>query len=184
MQTYVHLISNLGKSSALYRAKGAHPSWFGRVSQRARARERGSSTQYFPLWLVLTSIMFAPLAHSADTELRTNALVVRISAADGSYAITASGAGSPVLRSGVGAEIDHRWIQSAEYPKHEIADSDFEDSLGRGHQAVVKSTGLADRPDLTYTIRLYQTRPFGQIQVELENNSGRSIEVDSIRSVE
>jgi hypothetical protein len=128
--------------------------------------------------------MFAPLAHSADTELRTNALVVRISAADGSYAITASGAGSPVLRSGVGAEIDHRWIQSAEYPKHEIADSDFEDSLGRGHQAVVKSTGLADRPDLTYTIRLYQTRPFGEIQVELENRSGRSVEVESIRSVE
>src|SRR6516162_871015 len=184
MQTYVQLISILGKSSVFFGTMNDRPSWFGRLSREIRAFERLFSTQCFYPWLVLASIVFAPLAYSADTELRNDALLIRISAADGSYAIAAKGADSTVLRAGVAAQVDHRWIQSAEYPKHEIADSDFDDILGRGHQAVVKSTGLRDRPDLTYTIRLYQTRPFGQIQVELENNSGRSIEVESIRSVE
>ena len=184
MRSYVQLISILGKSSVFFGTMDDRPSWFGRLSREIRAFERLFSTQCFYPWLVLASIVFAPLAYSADTELRNDALLIRISAADGSYAIAAKGADSTVLRAGVAAQVDHRWIQSAEYPKHEIADSDFDDILGRGHQAVVKSTGLRDRPDLTYTIRLYQTRPFGQIQVELENNSGRSIEVESIRSVE
>jgi len=128
-------------------------------------------------------MLFPPLAYAADAELSNEGLRARISAADGSYTITAQGTESPVIRAGVGAELDHRWIQSGEYPRHEIEDSDFKDALGEGHEVVVRSTGLPDRPDLTYTLRLYRNRPFGEIQVELENNSGRSFEVESIRSV-
>jgi alpha-galactosidase len=171
MQNYVHLISNLGKS---YR----------RQTGATRQSVRRSGRENFPLWVVLTSMMLAPLAYSADAELGNDVLLARISAEDGSYTITAKGTESPVIRAGLGAELDHRWIKSAEYPRHEIADSEFENALGRGHQVVVRSTGLPDRPDLTYTLRLYKTRPFGEIQVELENNSGRSFEVESIRSVE
>ena len=135
------------------------------------------------LWAAVTSL-FTALAYSADTELKNDALVVRIDSADGSYTISAKGAPSPVIRAGVAAEVDHHWIKSAEYPRHEIAVSDFEDTLGRGREAKVTATGLTDHPDLIYKIRVYETRPFGEIQVEIQNHSGRSVEVQSIRSVE
>ena len=126
--------------------------------------------------------LLGPLAHAADTELRSESLRVRISA-DGSYVI-AAGNSSPIVRAGVAAEVDHHWIKSAEYPKHEVADSDFEDSLGSGRQATVTFTGLANQPDLIYTIRVYTSRPFGEIQVQVRNKAGRTIEVQSLRSVE
>jgi len=110
--------------------------------------------------------------------------MVRLDSADGSYAISTKGVRSPVVRAGIAAEVDHHWIKSAEYPKHEIADSDFEDALGRGRQATVKATGLSDRPDLIYTIRVYAARPFGEIEVQVQNHSGRGVEVQSIRSLE
>src|SRR5208337_3003857 len=33
-------------------------------------------------------------------------------------------------------------------------------------------------------IRVYESHPFGEIQVEIQNHSGRSVEVESIRSLE
>jgi len=121
-------------------------------------------------------------SHATETELRNEVLRVRIGA-DGSYAIAADNR-TPMIRAGVAAEIDHHWIKSAEYPKHEVADSDFEDTLGRGRQATVTSTGLANQPDLIYTVRVYNSRPFGEIQVQVQNHSGRNLEVQSLRSVE
>lgn len=144
---------------------------------------RRSFIQALLLFATVTSL-FTALAYSADTELKNDALVVRIDSADGSYTISAKGAASPVIRAGVAAEVDHHWMKSAEYPKHEIAAADFEDTLGRGRQAKVTATGLPDHPDLIYTIRVYEAHPFGEIQVEIQNHSGRSVEVESIRSLE
>lgn len=132
--------------------------------------------------LYLALFGFVTQASAAETELHNEALRVRISA-DGSYAI-ASGNGSPILRAGVAAEVDHHWVKSSEYPKHEVAESDFEDTLGRGQQATVTATGLANRPDLIYTIRLYSSSPFGQIQLQVRNHTGKKFEVQSLRSVE
>jgi alpha-galactosidase len=138
--------------------------------------------RYSVLLAVAALGLFGPSARAADTELRSESLRVRISA-DGSYVI-AAGNNSPIVRAGVAAEVDHHWIKSAEYPKHEVADSDFQDSLGRGRQATVTFTGLANQPDLIYTIRVYASRPFGEIQVQVRNKAGRTIEVQSLRSVE
>jgi hypothetical protein len=88
------------------------------------------------------------------------------------------------MRAGVAAEVDHRWIKSSEYAKHEVAESDFEDRLGRGRQATVTATGLANQPDLIYMIRVYSSSPFGQIQVQVRNRSGHNLQVQSLRSVE
>jgi alpha-galactosidase len=126
----------------------------------------------------------APPAYATDTELKNADLTVTINPADGSYAIAAKGAASPLLRAVVGAEVDHNWIKSSEYPKHTITTSDFEDTLGRGHQAAVTSTGLAGRPDLSYSVRVYETKPYGEILVQVQNHSGKAVEVQSIRSVD
>lgn len=141
-----------------------------------------AANRYSVLLAVVAFGLFGPFGWAADTELRNESLRVRISA-DGSYLI-AAGNNSPIVRAGVAAEVDHHWIKSAEYPKHEVADSDFEDSLGRGRQATVTFTGLANQPDLIYTIRVYASRPFGEIQVQVRNKAGHTIEVQSLRSVE
>src|SRR5579864_6994743 len=138
--------------------------------------------RYSVLLAVVALGLLGPLAHAAETELRSESLRVRISA-DGSYVI-AAGNSSPIVRAGVAAEVDHHWIKSAEYPRHEVADSDFEDSLGRGRQAAVTFTGLANQPDLIYTIRVYTSRQFGEIQLQVRNRAGRTIEVQNLRSVE
>ncbi|MGO9084897.1 MAG: PKD domain-containing protein [Candidatus Sulfotelmatobacter sp.] len=134
------------------------------------------------LWAVV-ACLFTSLAYSADTELKNDALVVRVGS-DGSYTISAKRAASPLVRASAAAEVDHHWIKSAEYPKHEVEVSDFEDTLGRGRQVKVTATGLSDRPDLVYTIRVYDTRPFGEIQVQIQNHSARTFEVQSIRTLE
>jgi len=134
--------------------------------------------------ILAVAALLPSLANAADTALKSDALAVSISPADGSFAISAKGTASPVLRAGVAAQVDHHWIKSAEYPKHDISTSDFDDPLGRGHQAQITATGLPDRPDLVYTIRLYDARPLGEVQVRLLNHTGKAVEVQSIRSVE
>jgi alpha-galactosidase len=153
--------------------------------QAARLKNR-SAVSLGSCWLLLLTLalsVFLPAARAADTELRNETLRVRISAADGSYLI-ASGNSSPVLHAGIAAEVDHRWLNSSDYPKHEISDSDFNDTLGRGHEATITFTGLANQPDLICTIRVYSERPYGEIRVQVRNNSGRNVEVQSIRSVQ
>lgn len=153
---------------------------FSADSSRLHLRRFGSSVFFLVAFIALLTCSSA--ARAADSELRNEALRVRISAADGSYFI--SGAGSPILHAGIAAEVDHRWIKSSHYPKRNIAESDFDDTLGHGHQASVSFTGQANQPDLVYTVRLYASHAYGEIRVEVRNRSGHAIEVQSIRSIE
>jgi len=133
--------------------------------------------------LIICTTAFAAKPSARDAELRNETLQGRISGADGSYFIS-SGSTSPILHASVAAEVDHRWIKSSDYPTHEIAESDFNDTLGNGLQATVTFTGLTNQPDLVYTIRLYASHPYGEIRVEVRNKSGHDVEVQSIRCVE
>ena len=142
-----------------------------------------SGVRNFTLWAVITSFL-VPFAYAAEIELRNAELLITISSGDCSYTIKTKGTTSPVLRARIAAEVDHHWINSTDYPKHEIGESSFEDSLGRGHQAIVTATGLSDRPDLSYTIRVYDNQPFGDVQVQVQNHSARAVEVQRIRSLE
>jgi hypothetical protein len=160
---------------------------FSRNYQQVRPNKSASALPRIPNLLVLGALICSvlrPLASSSDSELRNAELLVRIDSTDGSYAISTKSGVSPTVRAGIAAEVDHHWIKSGEYPKHEIVASDFQDTLGRGRQATVRATGRPDRPDLTYIIRLYEARPFGEIQVQVQNHSGREVEVQSIRSLE
>jgi alpha-galactosidase len=111
-------------------------------------------------------------------------LTVSIRPEDGAYEIRTNDLPQPVLISRVGAEINHRWISSSEYPRHHGTESTFQDALGAGHQATVSFTGLSGSPELTYVLRLYDQLPYGDIEVKVRNTTSDAVTVQAIRSVE
>src|SRR5208282_4568262 len=114
----------------------------------------------------------------------TGGLSVVVRRNDGTYEIRMGNGGHSVIHARVAAEIDHKWVQSTEYPKHEISQSNFEDALGHGEGITVTSSGLPNFPDLVYTLRLYDGRAFGVIETGLQNHGGNQVPIQSIRSVE
>jgi hypothetical protein len=121
----------------------------------------------------------------AAQQLSNSALTITIQAQDGFYEVAPrAGAAHPVLRARTGAQIDGQWVRSNEYPQHRAAESAFRDALGAGHQISVTCTGLADKPDLVYTLQLYDQRPYGTVQVELQNHTGKAVTVEAIRGAE
>jgi alpha-galactosidase len=158
---------------------------FEHVSSSASiSRYSAARISFCPVLAALVTIFLTPIVYAADTEINNAGLNIRISSKDGSYVIASAGDTRPVIRAGVAAEVDHHWIRFADYPKHDLAESEFEDTLGHGRQATVTASGLPGQPDLTYTIRVYKDHPFGEIQVKVQNHSRRTCEVQSIRSVE
>jgi hypothetical protein len=118
-------------------------------------------------------------------QLTNSSLAVTVQAQDGSFQVaTRAAANRPVLSARAGAQIDHQWARSNEYPQHRAAESTFSDSLGTGHQISVTSSGLQGKPDLVYTVQLYDQRPYATVQVEVQNHTGKAVTVQAIRSVE
>jgi alpha-galactosidase len=123
-------------------------------------------------------------AEASQVVVRIDGLSVIIQPSDGSYEIQTGIGGHSVIRARVAAEIDHKWVKSTDYPKHELAQSNFEDTLGHGKKITVISSGLPKVPDLAYTVQLYDGRAFGVIEAEVQNHSGNPVTIQSIRSVE
>jgi len=58
-------------------------------------------------------------ANELQSTNKTEALLgVTVSTTDGSYAIKADGLAEPVLQAQFAIEVDHRWVESRDYPKH------------------------------------------------------------------
>lgn len=120
----------------------------------------------------------APVA--ADIE----GLSVVVRPSDGTFEIQTGSGGHAVMHARVAAEIDHKWVRSTDYPKHEISHSTFEDVLGHGKKITITSSGLTTFPDLAYTLQIYDGRAFGVIEAEVHNHTGNPATIQSIRSVE
>jgi len=116
--------------------------------------------------------------------LQNRWLTVSMRPADGSFELRSAGLKDPVFAARVGAEIDHQWVMSTEYPKHEVSTSRFHDALGEGNQLEVLSTGLAGKPDLKYTLQLYNDQPYGSVQVVVINAGGGAMTVQDIRMID
>src|SRR5579863_8371978 len=134
-------------------------------------------------------LMFAQgcLGFSSQASQLTSSidgLSVIVSPNDGTYAIQKGNGGQTVIHARVAAEIDHHWVRSTGYPKHEISQSNFQDALGHGKKTVVTSSGLLNSPDLAYTVELYDGRAFGAVEAEVQNHTGRPITIQSIRGIE
>ena len=102
----------------------------------------------------------------------------------GQYRIGEAGAAQPVLVAGIAAEVDGRWLRSAQYPKHAVQESHVQGDLGAGRQWQVTWSGLEGQPQLTYRLVAFDGVPFAEVEAAVENSSGKTIHVQSIRVVD
>ena len=131
---------------------------------------------------VIAGTLMVALPCAAE-QLANDKLSLTVSAQDGSYQLGVRGA-QPVLKARVGAQVDHQWLRSSDYPRRQASESAFNDGLGSGRQVTVTCSGLNGKPDLVYILQLYDQRPYGTIQVKVQNNTGNEVTVQAIRSVE
>ena len=140
-------------------------------------------------WLVLifavgpTTIFNVLPAHAAQEtlSLSNQSLRVAVHPRDGSLELSSVELRNPILTARVGAEVNHQWLWSSSYPKHQATPSKFQTTLGSGHQIVVSFTGLEGKPALKYILRLYDDLPFGDLQVVVTNTGREEITVQNIR---
>src|ERR1700683_3997095 len=129
-------------------------------------------------------ILFSSRVCAQDAAIRNSQMSITVSSAGGSYSIQATAAQRPAIQAIVAAEVDHRWIKSSDFPTHRISESKFEDALGPGHQITVNSADIKGSPSLSYVVRLYDAKPYGDIEVKVGNEASKTVEIQSIRSVE
>jgi alpha-galactosidase len=144
-----------------------------------------SMKRFYKPALAVIFVLIAVFSYSADENVAQNRwLTVSVRTSDGSFEIRGAGLRDPVLTARVGAEINHQWVLSTDYPKHQIAASTFHDALGDGHQIDVSFTGLADKPNLKYSLQLYNDRSYGSVQVQVDNTGQAPISIESIRNLD
>jgi alpha-galactosidase len=135
----------------------------------------------FLLFMALLSV--SPEARPARVSLSNAALRVAI-ARDGTYEIMAAGLERPVLRAQIASEINHRWVQSSDYPRHSVTTAAFRNTLGRGRLVTISFTGLTSKPDLRYTLRVFDGLPFGELEADVRNTTPKTVTVQAIRLAE
>jgi alpha-galactosidase len=119
----------------------------------------------------------------AAEQLTNGTLSLTANAQDGSYEVGVHGA-QPVLNAHVAAQVDHEWLRSGDYPLRHASESTFKDELGSGRQVTVTCAKLDGKPELVYVLQLYDQRPYGTVQVQVRNTTGKEVTVQAIRSVD
>ncbi len=122
-------------------------------------------------------------APCAAQQLTNEKVSLSVNAKDGSYQLAVRG-GLPIFSGRVAAQIDHQWVRSSDYPRHQVSESTFSDELGPGHAVTVTFSGLDGKPDLIYVGQVYDQRPYAAVQVQVRNTTNRELTVQAIRSVE
>src|SRR5712691_4536640 len=139
-----------------------------------------SVTSIGVLGLLVGSLNCAILAE----ETTSQGLRVTVIPTTGDYAIGQLGTAADVLTASVAAKVDGRWLHARDYPKHSIAESIVNDDLGTAHEWTVRHSGLEGAPELVCTLHSYRDKPFGDIQVQVLENAGRTIHIQAIRTIE
>ncbi len=103
---------------------------------------------------------------------------------NGSYSIGLSDSGSYLLTADAAAKVNGRWLHTADYPRHQVTRSAAPGDLGATASWRVTCSGLAGQPDLIYHLRSYSQKPFGDIQVTVQNTTSKTIQVEAIRSLD
>jgi len=133
-----------------------------------------------PLLLILTCASAA--SPGVAQPLGDKGLSLLVDAQHGSYSVAMPN-GAAILQARSGAQVDHHWVRSSDYPRCVSKRSAFSDELGAGTELRVTCSGL-DAPELSYSVRLYGQRPYATVQVSLRNNTGRELHVQTLRALE
>ena len=122
-------------------------------------------------------------APSGAQQLTNDRLSLAVNAQDGSYQLAVHD-GQPVFVSRVAAKVNHQWLRSSDYPRHQFSESTFTDELGSGHRVSVTFTGLEGKPDLIYDAQVYDRLPYAAIQLRVRNTTNKELTVQALRSIE
>ena len=144
------------------------------------AKASGEIVRLLMPWLFI----FVTAAVNAQVIGDPQSLSVVVQASDGTYEIRTGASARGVIHARAAAEIDHKWIRSTDYPKHEISQTTFSDALGQGKEITVTSSGISNFPNLAYTLQIYDGRAFGAIEVQVENHTANAVTIQSLRSVD
>ena len=129
--------------------------------------------------------MIACLAQAQDSKpLRNPELTVTLEQHATAFAVHAVALEAPVFTARVGAEVNHQWLWSTDYPKRQVTESAGHDALGDLHRVTVGLSGAAGKPDLSYTLELYDSLPYGTVQVTVINRGAPAITVQDIRVID
>jgi len=140
-------------------------------------------TRVFSFACVTLGLALPATAQQA-ASLQNSDLSVAVRQQDGVYEIRSRSLNEPVLEARVAAEIHHHWVHSSDYPQRHVIESTYKDLLGSGSQISVTYSGLSSTPDLVCILRLYANRPYGAVEVRVQNTAGKGVTVQAIRSVE
>jgi len=134
---------------------------------------------------VLLLVLTGPLAAApcVGEQLASKYISLLVDAPQGTYEVAFPN-GPTIIRARSGAEVDHRWLRSTDYPRHAVRKGSFTDALGSGTELVVTCSGLREAPELSYSLRLYAQQPFATLQVGVRNTTAREVRVATLRVVE
>jgi alpha-galactosidase len=122
-------------------------------------------------------------ANAPAQKAENSALTVSVNSKDGTYQIATRG-GQPIFTSRTGVELDHVWMRSTDYARHEVSESKFSDDLGTGHSISLKNSGSPDKPDLIATIQVYDNAPYATLQLQIANGTKKSFNLNCARVIE
>ncbi|MBV8146482.1 MAG: PKD domain-containing protein [Gammaproteobacteria bacterium] len=132
--------------------------------------------------LLLGPLLLATASRAAQPQ-RHAQLTLRVDAQRGEWSVGLHD--SPViLQARSAAEIDSQWLRSSDYPRHAEKRATFSDALGSGSEWTVTCSGLPDRPDLIYRLRLYPQHSYATLQVSVRNTTARELHVQALRALE
>ena len=117
----------------------------------------------------------------SPSTIQNHSLTVSLKSKGAAFAVSAIGLDRPVFAARVGAEVDHKWIWSTDYPMQYVIESTAKEQLGAVHKIEVDLSGAVGKPDLSYTLELYDELPYGDVQVRLKNRGASPVTVQDIR---
>lgn len=127
---------------------------------------------------VLGAAAGAPRAAAVDAK----PLSISVASSHCFYAIGITG--RAIFNSGIAAEVNHRWIRSADYPSCTVAEDNVQGELGPAHQWTIRFFGLPGKPELDLRLRGDVAAPFADIQASVINRTGAAVDVEAIRAVQ
>jgi len=144
--------------------------------------------------ILVTCLLSVILPHSAlaaasTARIENSRLLIEADQKVGSYTIRSKENPRDWLTGAAAAQVNHRWLRSADYRQHEIQESPFSDGLGTGSQLTITYSGLSGQPELVCSIRLraesmFAESMFAEIEVQVRNTTGAQITVQGIRMLD